>query len=457
MRPAVHRVVLAVILLGNAVVFAGVDAPLRLATAILVLVLCLDLPAVPSVPRWLQCAAWLFLALAVVQLVPLPLAFRELVQPGFVGLQPPGWYPLSLAPWATLRFLAAAVVATGIALTSARMAATRSGLPLLLGVLAAVGGVLAVLGLAGEGGAPEKVLLLRANTGGGDAYGPYVNSNHFAVGIELTVPAVLALLAVSLRNLSRPGAVRQRAAVTALAAAVVGAVSVASVLRSGSRGGVLFLAAGLVITSPWWWSSRGRFHWRWLAPVAAIIVGAIVLASTRLLELREGLMALLVLEGAEGNTRWDIWAATWELFTRSPVVGSGLGSYRHVIGIDKPATGAAVLEQAHNGWLEWLATSGVVGAAVLLLVVAGMGWGLRPGRVRRFRFELRYPLAGAAIAMTAVGLHELVGFGLHTPINRYLLAVWVGMVLGVANRPPVRGPRVGPGEAEELSSGAGTE
>ncbi len=456
MRPALHRVVLAAILLGSAVGFAGVDPPARLATAVLVIVLLVDLPSALPVPKAAARAGWIFIGLAALQLVPWPEGLRQLLQPGYSGLLPAGWRPLSLAPWATVQTFAAAVIVAGIALTSARMAATRSGLPLLLGLLAATGGVLALLGLAGEAGAPEKVLLVRANTGGGDAYGPYVNSNHFAVGIELALPAALVLLAVATRNVSRAGSARQRAAVTMLASAVVAAVGVASMLRSGSRGGVLFLAAGLAVAAPWWLSWRRRFHWRWAAVLGAVLCGGMVLASTRLGELRDSFAALLVLEGAHGNTRWDIWAATWRMFTRSPLIGTGAGSYRHVIGIDKPATGAAVLEQAHNGWLEWLATTGVVGAAALLLAVAAVAAGLDPTATRRLRYQLRYPLAGAAAALAAVALHELVGFGLSTPINRYLLAAWIGLVWGVGNRQGVRAARVGPGEPEALSSRSGS-
>jgi hypothetical protein len=40
-------------------------------------------------------------------------------------------------------------------------------------------------------------------------------------------------------------------------------------------------------------------------------------------------------------------------------------------------------------------------------------------------------LAGAAAALAATALHEIVGFGLQTPVNRYLLAAWVGLVWGV--------------------------
>ena len=431
---SLHRVLLAALLVGNAVAFAGLDPLAKLFTAAIVLVLMIDLRRVPDIPPVVQVAVWGFLILAAVQLLPLPLALRRLVQPGFAEVMASGWAPISLAPWSTIQVVASAMVVAGVALVAARMAATRSGLPALLAMIAITCGVISVLGLAGESGAPEKVLLIRANTGGGDVYGPYVNSNHFAAGIELSLPAALVLLAAAVRNLPRPGSVRQRAAVTALASAVVVVVAAAAMLRSSSRGGVLFLAMALVLTAGFWvrpWRAR---RWPWLAGISALLVVTVSLAWTRLPELQEGFSRLMAVDGVEGNTRWDVWSGTAHSFARSPVVGSGLGSYRHVIGLDKPATGASVLEQAHNDWLEWASTSGIVGVVVLALILVGVGMALRPRRVRRLRFDLRYPLAGAAAALVATALHEMVGFGLQTPVNRYLLAAWIGLVWGVWKR-----------------------
>jgi O-antigen ligase len=184
----------------------------------------------------------------------------------------------------------------------------------------------------------------------------------------------------------------------------------------------------------WWLRPTGGRRWPWVVGAVVLLSTAASLAWTRLPELRDSFSALLLVEGVEGNTRWDLWTGTVHSFTRSPLVGSGLGSFRHVIGLDKPATGTAVLEQAHNDWLEWVSTSGVVGVTVLVLFLAGLVASLLPGRVRRLRFELRYPLAGAMVALTATALHEMVGFGLQTPLNRYLLAVWIGLVWGVRNR-----------------------
>jgi O-antigen ligase len=243
----------------------------------------------------------------------------------------------------------------------------------------------------------------------------------------------LVLLAVNVRQLRRKGGGRQLAAVMVLGSAVATVVTTAAMLRSGSRGGALFLLVALALTLVLWFRPfrfRGR---RWPAVVVGVVLAAVIagLSWTRLPELEQGFRDLVVVEGVDGNTRWDLWTGTVDSLRRSPVVGSGLGSYRHVIGMDKPATGASVLEQAHNDWLEWASTTGVVGILALIVFVGGIVALLAPWRVRRLRFEVRYALAGIALVLVATALHEIVGFGLQTPVNRYLLATWVGMLWGL--------------------------
>jgi O-antigen ligase len=241
----------------------------------------------------------------------------------------------------------------------------------------------------------------------------------------------MVLLAVGLRHILERRSTRQRSMVVSLAAAVSCAIGCAAMLRSGSRGGMLFLVLAAIATLPLWWRSRGARRWRWIPVVMLIVVVALGLASTRLDAVREEFSNLLVLEGVGGNSRWDLWQGTMRLWQRAPLLGCGLGGYRYAIGLDKPATEDMVLEQAHNDWLEWLATGGVAGAALLATAVFALLLLLLPGSIRRLRFEYRYPLAGAGMALVATALHETVGFALQTPLNRYLLASWVGLVWGL--------------------------
>ncbi len=431
---SLHRILLAAILTINVFAFAGVDPITRVMTAILVVVLAWDLRKLPAIPKLHRWALVAFASLAILQLLPLPLVLRHLLMPGCSEFMNTGWAPLSLAPWATVQIVASATIFLGIAMTAARMASTRSGLPVLLGIIAALGGLIAILGLASEGGAGETVLLIRENTGGGGPYGPFVNRNHFAQAIELTMPALLVLLAASARHLSRKGQNKERPIVFGLAGAIGVAVCIAAVLRCASRGGALFLSFAAIVSIPWWLRYKGGRHWPWFLVFLIIFAAAGTFAWTNIPVLHERMLELVAIEGADGNTRLDLWRGTLDLSQRAPFFGVGLGAYRYSIGLDKPATGMSVLEHAHSDWLEFLASAGFAGVIIVLLVLISFGGALNLKTVRRLRFEYRYPIAGLVIVLIATALHEAVGFGLQIPLNRYLLAVWLGIFWGIVSK-----------------------
>ena len=441
----VLQAVFFVVLLGNMIAFAGVDPVSRVITAAAAVFFAVQFRRLPAIPRLLRWVVAGTAILITIQVLPLPEGIRAVIQPGFRAFFPTGWASLSLAPWATLQVAGALVVTGLIALQAARMARTRSGLPLLLTAIAATGVVGAILGLVTEAGDSTKVLFVRDNVFGGSVFGPFVNRNHFAQAMELTIPAVIVIFALAARRLRSKGLDRQKAVVTTLAAGVALIVCAAALIRSSSRGGVLFMAIAVAAALPWWrrFSSRRRRVWPVVAAglVVAVIVG--VLSWTELPLIRERFSELVAVEGLEGNTRIDLWRGTLASWRRSPVVGSGLGTYRYVIAIDKPATGAAVLQQAHNDWLETLSTGGVVGFGLLGVGVFAVGRLLAPGRTRRLRAEFRYAMSAAVIAFSATMLHETIGFGLQTPVNRYLLAAWIGLVVGVAERTTRNGENPG--------------
>ena len=128
------------------------------------------------------------------------------------------------------------------------------------------------------------------------------------------------------------------------------------------------------------------------------------------------------------SARVEVWSGTLDLWRRFPVLGTGLGSFESVYPmVESEAVAAVTWEHAHNDWLELLATGGVVAAVVLLVGVAALG--------RRLCARLlagRTPDAQAAAlagigAVLAIGLHELVDFGLTLPANAATLAALVGV------------------------------
>jgi O-antigen ligase len=85
------------------------------------------------------------------------------------------------------------------------------------------------------------------------------------------------------------------------------------------------------------------------------------------------------------------------------------------------------LQQAHNDYLELLASGGLLGAALFVWLV----WLI----VARARRSLRSPdsfrraaAAGATGGLLAVAAHSLFDFGLHVIANAYVLAMLLAVV-----------------------------
>lgn len=169
--------------------------------------------------------------------------------------------------------------------------------------------------------------------------------------------------------------------------------------------------------------------------VAAIVVGAIWIGGDPLVSNIEAASIELYPEQGqmhEGARRRDIWASSWRLFKASKIAGVGLGGYWTAIPQYHDGSGQLTPQQAHNDYLELLASAGLIGAGVALW----FGFVL----IRRIRDSLRSRdqfyracACGATIAIVGVALHSLFDFGLHITSNA-LIFVSLLAVLGVGSR-----------------------
>ncbi|MGH9874958.1 MAG: O-antigen ligase family protein, partial [Pyrinomonadaceae bacterium] len=119
------------------------------------------------------------------------------------------------------------------------------------------------------------------------------------------------------------------------------------------------------------------------------------------------------------TSRKEMWAATWQMFKAHPVAGLGFGGYW--IGITKyhHASGEITPQQAHNDYLELMASGGLIGCALIAWFLVTF--------IKRARSSLRsqdpyYRAAclGALTGMFGVVVHSFVDFGLHITINALL-------------------------------------
>jgi O-antigen ligase len=272
---------------------------------------------------------------------------------------------------------------------------------------------------------------LRAGTG----YAQFINKNHFAYLAEMALGVLLGLVAG--RGVARPKVLVPLALALPVWAALV---------LSNSRGGifamlcqVIFLAATFGATR----AGRGGDGVRGRAApdlsffdrVARSVVTRVVLAAVLLVTIVVGMVWLggdtladrVMSVGEEVTTdatdatrtgRKDIWAATWEMFKAHPLAGVGLGGFWVAFSQYHNGSGEVVAQQAHNDYLEILASGGVAGAALVALFLFLLVWRAAE-RLRAGSPFARAAALGALTGLFGVCVHSLVEFGLHVPSNAF--------------------------------------
>jgi len=99
-----------------------------------------------------------------------------------------------------------------------------------------------------------------------------------------------------------------------------------------------------------------------------------------------------------------------------PITGSGFGAYKTAIPAHHRASGELIPEEAHNDYLELIASGGLIGCllAAWLIVVF-----LKTARDRLRQAEPihRAACCGALAGLFGAAVHSLVDFGLHITIN----------------------------------------
>lgn len=266
-------------------------------------------------------------------------------------------------------------------------------------------------------------------------YGQFINKNHFAFLMEMAFGLAMGIAV---------GGIERSRILIYLALALP--VWTALVLAN-SRGGlfsmlaqVLFLGFLFVALRPARQQSvRARtdgprlvsgFRRSLLFKTALLIsltvmvfVGAVWMGGEPLvdrLETVSGEVGSVHLEDGVGASRIAIWRATWSLIKAHPIAGVGFGGYRAAIPQYHDASGQMTPREAHNDYLELMASGGIIGLGLLILFL--VIFIRRVGaRLRRTTGFSRAATIGALAGLFGVAVHSFVDFGLHITINALVL------------------------------------
>ena len=249
---------------------------------------------------------------------------------------------------------------------------------------------------------------LRALRSGGDPFGPYVNRNHFAGFVELTLPVGLAMLIFrGLRRDLYP------------LASVLTIIPIGALILSGSRGGIV--SFGFEVAVLWLLAKtrRGPEGPR-LTPLAIVALAAVALiawlgagkAIERFSMVRSGEVTI--------DRRFTMSQGAAHIFKDHPIKGAGLGALVAVYPRYEILYDGRLVDHVHNDYIEMLAETGVLGGLCglaflwILFRQAKTCYGAEQGHFSRALH------AGAIAGLCGMLLHSFVDFNLHIPANALL-------------------------------------
>jgi len=404
----------------------------------------------PMAWSWAYLPIALFVAVALFQLVPLPRPVVDVISPNtaaeremLLGDFPDAdrllaTMPLSFyrhATWHDLRLVLSVAAVFVVVLNVVRQA---SQVRRLLKVIALIGGAVAVLALLqalfGNGKyywfiTPEYPVAIRS--------GPFVNRNHFAQFMALSVGAGLAYLCVRLheafagRRHSLAGLCEylgSRAAREVWMLVGLMSLGVATVVIAMSRGGTISLVLSGVLTVVLLSLRSSLKGSGWIMVILAVVAFACVVFT--------GLDAIIdrfANLGADtsSESRMQILKDLTAAYGRFPVFGTGLGTHAFVYPMFKRIDNVLWYTHAENEYAQVLEETGVAGLAVLALFgLMVMYGGCRC--LRRGRLPICSAVYGLGFGLTAILIHSLTDFGQHMPANAMLSAVFCALVISLS-------------------------
>ncbi|MDT5157187.1 MAG: hypothetical protein QOH51_1544 [Acidobacteriota bacterium] len=330
------------------------------------------------------------------------------------------------------------------------------------GVASALFGIVRQTGQHGQEGG-FVLAYLRQGTG----YAQFINKNHFAYLAEMTLGLLLGVVA--------GGGVARRKVLVPLSLALP---VWAALVLSNSRGGIFAMLCQVIFLGATFGAVRvGRaagaahdysvreqsarrrsveqhsvFERVARSPAAravlvaalfaTIVVGMVWLGGDTLADRVASVGEEVTTEATDATRtgRKDIWAATWEMFKDKPATGVGFGGFWVAVSGYHRGSGGSVPQQAHNDYLETLASGGIAGSLIVMLFLVL----LVRSALTRLREGSRFARAaclGALAGLFGVAVHSLVEFGLHVPANAFAAAALVAVASC-----RVRGQKTSPSE-----------
>ena len=398
-----------------------------------------------ALPRTLGAAIVLLVLYPLLHLIPLPDGlWRALPGHGeyaavldrFAATSGGEWRAISVIPSATEYGLLALLPPLACLLGMRQLSTAHATRVMLL--LAILAGAEAVLGLLQVGPSGGGILYFgNEEPGQYVAIGTFVNRNHLAALLAMSLPVIVSLVVVSRHSvrgvhgrttIAPPSEIMAKRTLLFALAVMILICLFFTRSRAGIATGTLGLACSAFVLArarvARAEASRARFVGYVVLGIALLSIGIALALGTRPL--------LRVLEAgqlqASADFRWAIYAATLRGATAFLPFGSGLSTYAEVFPRFQIADVGGFIDYAHNDYLQAWMELGLAAPVIVLLLFAA--WCSRLSALLRAHADRSFTLLqlGAGLAMVPMMLHSMFDFALHMPGNAMWFASLAGMM-----------------------------
>jgi O-antigen ligase len=257
----------------------------------------------------------------------------------------------------------------------------------------------------------DKIYWFQTVQAGVKPFGPFVNRNHFAGFVELTLPTGLGLL--MLRGIRRD-------LVPLLTLLTL--VPISALVLSSSRGGIIGVCAEIGVLAWFRWSRRGIDKLR-MGPIVVAVAAAALLVGW--VGARHAISRFEPGTGEEISTgkRISMTRGALHIFLDHPLIGAGLGTTVAVYPRYETMYDGRLVDHVHDDYAETLAETGLLGGACGVAFLILLFRGAKKSYLAEQGHFSRALHAGAIAAVVGLLLHSFVDFNLHIFSNALLFLV----------------------------------
>jgi O-antigen ligase len=379
----------------------------------------------PTLQWWFRWPPLLLLGFIGLQLVPLPIWLLRALSPARAALSQSldrvlagtSFAPISVFPPGTLAHLLRAAAYTVVFVLTRELAwRTLERRWAMIAPIVAVAGAEAVLGMFQY--SPDSAV-----------HGTYVNRNHFAGLLELSLPFAVVY---PIATLSTRGHQSFRHAVLISISLALAALMLLGIILSLSRMGLVASLASLFVVGSLVTGARLRGTRRFAT--AALVATVLIVASFYLapdpLISRFGEISGTTPDIAP-DTRTRVWKDTWRLVTDYPLVGCGLGAFEQAFPRYRTFLPELAVDTVHNDYLQFLAELGVIGFAIAGFGMSAVVVSAAYGVFRGGDSPTRYSAIASLASLLAILIHSFTDYNLYIPANAMLVAWVSGIAAGL--------------------------